>query len=332
MTQSVTQPDRDAGGFNLFRFARSQEGVVVFLLVALMLIVAVFSTASPYFFDVRNGMNIGRAISIIGIASAFTTLLMIAGGLDLSIGAVMNAAGVVAAMVLSQTNFGVGGAILAAVAVGALVGWINGMFIAKLGINPLIMTIAMQFVVRGLTLGLAASASKVIVDPTFLAIGQSYFDLGPVSVPAPLVWMLLAMLVLWFVLRFTLFGKYVYAVGGRASACRRAGINVNAITIQLYMLSAIGAALAGVVLAAIQGAGIPYGAGSELSVISAVILGGVSLAGGVGLMEGTLIAVLLVGVLKNGMTLMGISSVFQMVAEGLVLVGAVTLDRLKRRL
>jgi putative xylitol transport system permease protein len=332
MTQSVTQPDRNAGGFNLFSFARSQEGVVVFLLVALMIVVAVFSAASPYFFDVRNGMNIGRAISIIGIASAFTTLLMIAGGLDLSIGAVMNAAGVVAAMVLTQTSFGVGGAILAAVAVGALVGWVNGMFIAKLGINPLIMTIAMQFVVRGLTLGFSASASKVIVDPTFLAIGQSYFHVGPVAIPAPLLWMLLAMLALWFVLRFTLFGKYVYAVGGKASACRRAGINVNAITIQLYMLSGIGAALAGVVLAAIQGAGIPYGAGSELSVISAVILGGVSLAGGVGLIEGTLVAVLLVGVLKNGMTLMGISSVFQMVAEGLVLVGAVTLDRLKRRL
>ena len=139
------------------------------------------------------------------------------------------------------------------------------------------------------------------------------------------------MLVVWVILRFTLFGKYVYAIGGNASACRRAGINVDRTTIALYVLSGVGAAVAGLVLAGLQGAGIPYGAGNELSVISAVILGGVSLSGGVGLIQGTLVAVLLVGVLKNGMTLMNISSVYQMVAEGLVLVAAVTLDRLKRR-
>lgn len=314
------------------RFARSQEGIVVFLIFALMALVLVFTIASPYFFDFRNAMNIGRAVSIIGIAAAFTTLLMIAGGLDLSIGAVMNAAGVAAAITLQSTDLGVPGAIAAGLSVGVVVGWINGIFVAKLGVNPLIMTIAMQFIVRGLTLGLSASASKIITDPLYLAIAQSYFRIGGFSIPAPLVWMLLSMLLVGLVLRFTLFGKYVYAIGGKASACRRAGINVDRITVLLYVLSATGAAFAGIVLASLQGAGIPYGAGNELSVIAAVILGGVSLAGGVGLIEGTLVAVLLVGVLKNGMTLLGISSVFQMVAEGLVLATAVTLDRLKRRL
>ena len=315
----------------LVRFIRSQEGIVFFLLVALALVIVIFSFASPYFFDVRNGMNIGRAVSIIGIAAAFTTMLLIAGGLDLSIGAVMNAAGVVAAIVLRDTGLGVGGAIAAGLAAGALVGRVNGLFIAKIGVNPIIMTIATQFVVRGLTLGLAASTSKIIADPSFLALGQGYLHLGSVSIPAPLIWMLLSMLVVWVILRFTLFGKYVYAIGGNASACRRAGINVDRTTIALYVLSGVGAAVAGLVLAGLQGAGIPYGAGNELSVVSAVILGGVSLSGGVGLIQGTLVAVLLVGVLKNGMTLMNISSVYQMVAEGLVLVAAVTLDRLKRR-
>lgn len=329
MTLATSQTPQANG---LVKLMRTREGIVVLLLLALLVMVSAFSAASPYFFDLRNGMNIGRAVSIIGIAAAFTTLLMIAGGLDLSIGAVMNAAGVVAAVVLAETNLGVPGAIVAALAVGALVGWVNGIFIAKLGVNPLIMTIAMQFIVKGTTLGLAASASKIIVDPTFLSIGQGYLNLGVASVPMPLVWMLLSMLVLWFVLRFTQYGTWIYAVGGKPSACRRAGINVSAVTIQLYMLSAMGAALAGVVLAAIQGAGIPYGAGNELSAIAAVILGGVSLAGGVGLIEGTLVAVFLVGVLKNGMTLLGISSVFQMVAEGLVLAVAITLDRLKLRL
>ena len=315
----------------LVRFIRSQEGIVFFLLVALALVIVIFSFASPYFFDVRNGMNIGRAVSIIGIAAAFTTMLLIAGGLDLSIGAVMNAAGVVAAIVLRDTGLGVGGAIAAGLAAGALVGLVNGLFIAKIGVNPIIMTIATQFVVRGLTLGLAASTSKIIADPSFLALGQGYLHLGSVSIPAPLIWMLLSMLVVWVILRFTLFGKYVYAIGGNASACRRAGINVDRTTIALYVLSGVGAAVAGLVLAGLQGAGIPYGAGNELSVVSAVILGGVSLSGGVGLIQGTLVAVLLVGVLKNGMTLMNISSVYQMVAEGLVLVAAVALDRLKRR-
>ena len=315
----------------LVRFIRSQEGIVFFLLVALALVIVIFSFASPYFFDVRNGMNIGRAVSIIGIAAAFTTMLLIAGGLDLSIGAVMNAAGVVAAIVLRDTGLGVGGAIAAGLAAGAGVGLVNGLFIAKTGVNPIIMTIATQFVVRGLTLGLAASTSKIIADPSFLALGQGYLHLGSVSIPAPLIWMLLSMLLVWVILRFTLFGKYVYAIGGNASACRRAGINVDRTTIALYVLSGVGAAVAGLVLAGLQGAGIPYGAGNELSVVSAVILGGVSLSGGVGLIQGTLVAVLLVGVLKNGMTLMNISSVYQMVAEGLVLVAAVTLDRLKRR-
>jgi ribose transport system permease protein len=143
--------------------------------------------------------------------------------------------------------------------------------------------------------------------------------------------MLLSMLLISLVLRFTQFGKYIYAIGGRASACRRAGINVEAMTIWLYVLSGLGAALAGIVLAALQGAAIPYGAGDVLGVIAAVILGGVSLSGGVGLIEGTFLAVILVGVLKNGMTLLNINSVFQTVAEGLVLVAAITLDRLKRR-
>ena len=310
---------------------RRRDANVFFLFVVLLAAIVYFSIRSPYFFDDRNAFNIGRAVSITGIAAAFATLLMISGGLDLSIGAIMNASGLAAAVIMAQEGQSLFVAFGVALGISGFIGFANGIIVTRIGVNPIIATIGMQFVVRGMTLA-TRSGSALVRDPTFLAIGQGELAVGSLEIPIPVILMLTTMLLCYLTLRYTQFGKYIYAIGDNASACRRAGINVGRMRIALYTISGLGAGFAGIVLAGLTGAGIPYAAGSELSVISAVILGGVSLSGGVGVIQGTLLGVLLVGVLKNGMTLLNINANWQMVVEGSVLMIAVSLDQLKQRI
>ena len=312
------------------RLLRRRDSNVFFLFFVLIAAIVFFSIKSPYFLSDRNAFNIGRAVSITGIAAAFATLLMISGGLDLSIGAIMNASGLTAAVILAQSEHGIVFAFTVALGISTLIGFSNGIIVTKIGVNPIIATIGMQFVVRGMTLA-TRSGSALVRDPTFLEMGQGELVVGSLEIPIPVILMLVTMLLAYLVLRFTQFGKYIYAIGDNASACRRAGINVSGMRIALYTISGLGSGFAGLVLAGLTGAGIPYAAGSELSVISAVILGGVSLSGGIGVIQGTLLGVLLVGVLKNGMTLLNINANYQMVVEGSVLMIAVSLDQLKQR-
>ncbi len=313
------------------KLLRRRDSNVFFLFFVFIAAIVFFSIQSPYFFDDRNAFNIGRAVSITGIAAAFATLLMISGGLDLSIGAIMNASGLTAAVIMAQSQHGIVVAFTIALGIATLIGFSNGIIVTKIGVNPIIATIGMQFVVRGMTLA-TRSGSALVRDSTFLEIGQGELAIGSLEIPVPVILMLTTMLLCYLVLRFTQFGKYIYAIGDNASACRRAGINVDRMRIALYTISGLGSGFAGLVLAGLTGAGIPYAAGNELSVISAVILGGVSLSGGVGVIQGTLLGVLLVGVLKNGMTLLNINANYQMVVEGSVLMIAVSLDQLKQRL
>ena len=315
----------------LVKLLRRRDSNVVFLFFVLSAAIVYFSIRSPYFFDDRNAFNIGRAVSITGIAAAFATLLMISGGLDLSIGAIMNASGLSAAVIMAETDHGILIAFAVALGISTFIGFSNGIIVTKIGVNPIIATIGMQFIVRGMTLA-TRSGSALVRDATFLEIGQGELEIGSLEIPVPVILMLATMLLCFLVLQFTQFGKYIYAMGDNASACRRAGINVSRMRITLYTISGLGAGFAGLVLTGLTGAGIPYAAGNELSVISAVILGGVSLSGGVGLIQGTLLGVLLVGVLKNGMTLLNINANWQMVVEGSVLMIAVSLDQLKQRI
>ena len=334
MTQQAT-PDLTALARRLpaplLKLLRRRDANVFFLFFVLSAAIVYFSIRSPYFFDDRNAFNIGRAVSITGIAAAFATLLMISGGLDLSIGAIMNASGLSAAVIMAETDHGILIAFSVALGISTFIGFSNGIIVTKIGVNPIIATIGMQFIVRGMTLA-TRSGSALVRDATFLEIGQGELEIGSLEIPVPVILMLATMLLCFLVLRFTQFGKYIYAMGDNASACRRAGINVSRMRITLYTISGLGAGFAGLVLTGLTGAGIPYAAGNELSVISAVILGGVSLSGGVGLIQGTLLGVLLVGVLKNGMTLLNINANWQMVVEGSVLMIAVSLDQLKQRI
>jgi ribose transport system permease protein len=303
---------------------------IFFLLIALLASSLFFSLSSPYFFQVRNLFNMGRAVSVNGIAAAFATIVLISGGFDLSIGVVMNAAAVAAAVLIGEVGLPLPVAFAIAIGIGMVVGLINGLLIARVGINPFITTVGTQFVVRGITF-LISGKAWVISDETLLFIGQGNIPVGSVNIPVPVILMLCAMASVYLILRFTRFGKYVYAIGGNPLACRRAGIKVEPMRIYIYVLSGASAAAAGLVQAGLAGAGVPYGATNELSVIAGVILGGTALTGGTGTVQGTFLGILLVGVLKNGLTLLNVHAYYQMVVEGAMLLAAVALDCVKHR-
>lgn len=313
----------------LYRYLTSMRNInIFFLLVSMATCVVAFSLTSPHFLGVRNIFNIGRAMSINAIAAAFATMVLISGGIDLSVGVVMNASGVAAALVLNR-NLGFSAAFVVGIGFGMLVGLINGVLITKVGINPFITTIGMMFVVRGLTYLLSPKA-WVIRDPKFLLLGQGFIHIGALEIPIPIILMLASVLLVYLLLTYSQFGKYIYAVGGNPLACRRAGIRVERVRIFVYILSGASAGFAGLILAALTGAGVPYAATPEMSILAGVILGGTGLAGGSGTVQGTLLGILLVGVLKNGLTLLNVHAYYQMVAEGLMLLTAVMLDQLKK--
>ncbi|TDE09952.1 ribose ABC transporter permease [Jiangella asiatica] len=292
-------------------------------MLALAALVVSLSIASPYFLTTNNVLNIGVAVALVGVVAAGSTLVMIAGGLDVSVGSTVALAGVSAASVLSSTS-SVALAIAAGVVVGGLAGLFNGLIITKLNINPLIATLGTLSVYRGLTFIVSDGVAIGVTEAPFLDIGSGRLA----GIPNPLVILLVVFAVLAVVLHATDIGRNVYAIGGNAEAARLAGIRVDRYRTGLYTLNGLLAGLAGVVLTARLGSAQPLaGAGLELDAIAAVVLGGVALAGGIGTIGGTVLGVLVLGVLNNGLTILAIDSFYQYVARGGVLLVAVALDQ-----
>ncbi|WP_010306271.1 ribose ABC transporter permease [Kurthia senegalensis] len=296
-------------------------------LFGLLLIVVIISIMSPSFLTANNIFNVLRQVSISALIAFGMTFVILTGGIDLSVGSTLALTGAVAAGLLSS---GVDPIIAMAVALilGLILGAINGVIIAKGKVAPFIATLATMTIYRGATLvymdgkpisGLGDHAS-------FQMFGKGYF----LGIPVPVVTMVIAFFVLYFILRKTTFGRRVYAVGGNAEASRLSGINVNRITIAVYALTGMLAALAALILTSRLNSAQPTaGESYELDAIAAVVLGGTSLTGGRGWIVGTLIGALIIGVLNNGLNLIGVSSFYQQVVKGLVILFAVLLDRKK---
>jgi ribose transport system permease protein len=302
------------------------------LLLSLILICVVFGFLSPYFLLPMNGVNVARASSYMGITAAITTLVLVGGALDLSIGAVMALSSVVVAQLLIQ---GVPWpmAVAGSLGAGLLVGLLNGVVVTYVGINPLIVTIATQFLVRGVAYIIVSGRELAITDSHVLFIGQG--DVFGLPFPALLMLAIFGLVAWW--MNFTAFGKHVFAIGGSPNGlmAKLAGIAVERRRMQLYILSAVFASVSGLVLGGFTAAGLAYAAsGIELTVISAVILGGTALIGGRGSVGGTLMGVFLLGIIANGMTLLSVPSYWQFVVQGAILLAAVVIDelRLKRAL
>jgi ribose transport system permease protein len=303
---------------------KSWSGVAV-LLAFYLALGLVFSVLSPYFLSLRNMLSIGGNVAFMGLMAATGTPLIIAGGLDLSVASVAGLSGVVISLV-SSAGLGIWPAVLLAMLLAACIGLGNGLLTTRLQLNPLIVTLGTMSIVSGVSLVLTGGLTQPLMVPGFNWIGSG----RALGVPVPLILMLAMFLVLWVVLTRTRFGRYVYASGGNPEAARLIGVPVDRVVMALYVISALSGALSGTVLAAMLGAAAPNAAAQHLlTVIAAIILGGTSLYGGRGSVWGTLLAVLILGTLANGLTLLDVSSFWQDVTRGVVLVLAVSLDRIR---
>lgn len=305
---------------------RSWSGVAL-LLGFYLVVLTLFSLLSPWFMSWDNMLNIGANMAFIGLMCAAQTPLIIAGGLDLSVAAVAGLSGVVVALLYADGT-GIWTACALALALGAGLGGVNGLLAIRLGLNPLIATMGTMSVITGLSLVLTGGLTKPLMIEEFSWLGSGRLA----GVPVPLALMLAVYASLSWVLSRMRFGRFVYAAGSNPEASRLVGVPVPRTLMWLYVMSGLSGALSGLILAAMLGAAAPDAAGQHLlTVIAAVILGGTSLFGGRGTLWGTLLAVLLLGTLNNGLTLMDVSSFWQDVTRGGVLLLAVGLDQVRTR-
>ncbi|MCS5713180.1 ABC transporter permease [Herbiconiux sp. CPCC 205716] len=312
------------GGFGFAKVRQRLASLAILAIFVLLVIVLLATT--PAFGNWGNIANVLQQNSIIGIVACGMLLMIIVGGFDLSVGAVGAMSSVVAAVLIVNTNPALG--ILVALAVGAVVGLLNGFCIAVIGMNPFVVTLGTQVLVTGL-LFVATEAQPVYgVPESFTQIGLG--RIGPLPI-ATAIFIVVALLV-FALLTFTKFGQYIYAVGGNKDAARLAGVNVTLVIIVTYVIGAVLAAVAGIVLLGQTGIGQPNSAtGWPLSSIAAVVVGGVPLAGGVGKVSSAVLGTLLLGVVANALNLNGVSPYWQPAVTGIVILLAVGVDSYQRK-
>jgi len=302
-----------------------EEAGMVLVLIALFMGCCIFV---PNFLNWRNMTGLGLAVSMTGMVACTMLFCLASGHFDLSVGSVVACAGVLTAAVVNRTGSLTAG-FAAGLVIGALVGLINGLVIAKMKINALITTLAMMQIVRGLAFIFAPRGVPVsVMDERFFVLGNTSF----IGVPTPVWVTALCFLVFGLLLQYTTFGRSTLAIGGNEEAARLAGIPVDRIQITIFVLQGAMAAFAGIVMASRMTSGQPNVAkGFELAVISACVLGGVSLTGGVGNMFFVISGVLIMGIVQNAMNLLNVPTFYQYVVSGVILLVAVMLDRLKQR-
>jgi ribose transport system permease protein len=296
------------------------------LVVVLVVMIVFFATQSEYFLTQLNIVNILVSASVIGIIAAPATLILVSGNFDLSVGSGVALIGVV--MAWGAANYGIPMGMLLALGAGLAIGIVNGFSVTVIGINALITTLAMLAILRGLALVLAGGQTLLLSDFNWLGNSRPLFD-----VPLPVFIFIAVILIFGFIMRFTVYGRSMYAIGANPVAARLAGIKTKSAVFISFVLSGLAVVIGGLILVSQLGAASPQaGLGLELAVVTAVILGGASLAGGRGTILGTVLGVFILGVLNNGLTLMNIDSFWQQVAQGTLLLLAVGFDQLRLRL
>ncbi|MEX3948584.1 ABC transporter permease [Paraburkholderia sp. EG287B] len=293
--------------------------------VALLIISVALSIVSRDFLTLDNLLNVMRQASINALIAFGMTLVILLGGIDLSAGSVLALSSVIIATLLSAGTPAVV-ATLAGLVAGGLMGFANGLVISKGKVAPFIATLGSMTVLRGLALvGSNGSPISSFNSDFFSLLGGGYVAR---LVPIPVVLMLVMFGVFWVLLRKTVFGRHIYATGGNAESAKLSGVKVDRIQLWVYTIAGVMSALAGVVLTSRLNSAQPTaGTGYELDAIAAVVLGGTSLTGGRGWIFGTLVGALLIGVLNNGLNLLDVSSFYQQVIKGIVILLAVLIDR-----
>lgn len=315
----------ETGSFTLRRF--SELGIGAVLVVEFL----AFSQLSPYFFTAENLLNVTLQASITAIIAAGMTFVILTAGIDLSVGSVVAFAGIVATGTLKTgipVTVALPLAIFAGLVVGAFSGSFAGFFITRFNIAPFIVTLALMTVWRGASFVVTEGRPVWELPEAFSVLGTGRL----LGVPIPTIIMVIVYLTAHVVLKYTRFGRYVFAVGGNIEAARLAGIRTHRVLTGVYTISGVLSAVSGILLASRMNSGQPNaGIMYELDVIAAVVVGGTSLSGGRGSIVGTFIGAMLIAVLRNGLNLLNVGSYVQQVMVGVVILLAVLLDQFRKR-
>jgi ribose transport system permease protein len=296
------------------------------LLIVLIAEIVLFSLLSPYFLGWTNFLNTLDAVAIIGIVAAPGTLLIVAGQFDLSVGSITALSGIVMASIAASHGLTIG--VLAALGIGIGAGAVNGYFVTVVGINPLITTLATLSAFQGLAEVTSNGLSLSVND--FGGLGTATIG---ANIQVPVVILVVVMIVFAAIMRFSVFGRTVYAIGANPVAARLIGLRTKRTIFLLFVISGLACALSGLILNSQLASASPTAAtGLELSVITAVVLGGATLSGGEGTVLGTALGILVIGVLNDGLVLKSVNPFWQDVAQGALLIAAVSFDRVRARL
>ncbi|MGW3955408.1 ABC transporter permease [Streptomyces sp. NPDC004752] len=316
-------PDQQPGQQRRRRRTMPELAALLTMLVALVLF---FSLQSPQFLTQGNILNLLTAIAVTGIIAIPGTMLLIAGQVDLSVGSGAAFCGVMMASIAQEQIILV--AVLAAAGIGILIGLVNGVLVTVFRVNALIATLGMMAVLRGLTHVNADGGTIALAN--FSGLGTA----RPVlNIPLPVLLLVALAVIAALLMRYTVFGRSLYASGSNPVAARLVGVRGNRTIVWAFVASGLSVALSGLVLTSQLSAASPNSAtGLELTVVTAIVLGGASLGGGRGTIQGTLVGLLIIGVVNNGLTLMNVNSFYQQVASGSLLILAVGFDQLRLRL
>ena len=307
----------------LLQRLKSQSLVWIVLVAVMMMVVLSFS--SPYFMTLGNMTNLMKQVSIVAILAAGQAVVIVSGGIDLSVGSILALSAVTIGWLI-ENGVDPRIATCAGLAMGTFAGWVNGMVITRGNIPPFIATLGMLGIARGMALVITKGVSYQVLEPLFLFIGNSKL----IGLPIPLYFVLFVFAAVMIMMHMTVFGRHVYAIGGDERVARLEGIPVDLQKVKIYTLSGFLAAVAAVVMVGRLAATPPSVAqGIELQAIAAVIIGGVSFVGGRGLVITALVGAFIMAMITNGLNILGISSFYQQVLIGTVIIVAVWLDNLK---
>ncbi len=308
--------------FNMF----TRRYGIVFIMIAMFVLLSV---TSPNFLKLNNITNVFSTVALNGVLAMGMVFVITAGGIDLSIGSMLALASTTIGITLKY-NGNILMASLVSIIICAIFGLLNGLLIAKFNMFPFVVTLASQLVIRGLGYVISGGYSFALANPSFSRIG-----LGKIGIiPYPILILLSVTIIAYILLHWTKFGRYVYAVGGNINAATASGVDVFWTRVGTFVISGICAGIAGIIMTARINAAQPnIGVGYETDAIAACVIGGTSFAGGISTIPGTLVGIIIIGLIYNGMNLLGISSYWQMISKGLLIIGAVMIDTLinKRR-
>lgn len=292
--------------------------------IILFVTILFFSIFGEGFLSLANFVNVLRQVSIVGICAMGMMMVILTGGIDLSQGSVIGVVGALAAYMMVHMEINMYVTAVICLLIAALYGLFNGIVIAKLHVPPMVATLATMTGGRGICYVITGGISIYGFDERFKVIGQGYIG----SVPIPIIVFIIIVIIAYWIVAHRPHGIYLYSLGGNSEAARLCGVNVERTQIMTYTLSGIFAGIAGLVLLGRLGsASASLGDGYEMDIITAVVLGGVSISGGSGKLRGVVCGVLIMGLLSNGLLIMGLSDYYQMIAKCFVLLLAVTFDQ-----